>query len=135
MTGDETNVKIICPSEEEILNYKFTATSQCPVCKKVIKNPSAMRMHMAQTHGLGTVNVLQSFNKAFNGSNKIIKSLYACPAFTCGRTYGTGRYFKALTTLREVCCVYILEVLFLDLLRKIHNISSLAKFLINNFTI
>lgn len=102
MTGDDTNLNIICPTGDEILSYKFTASSQCHVCSKVIKNPSAMRMHLAQTHGIGTENVLQSFNKAFNGSKKIAKSVYACPVFSCNRTYGTGRYFKALTTLREV---------------------------------
>ena len=106
MTDDETNVNIICPSEDELLNYKLTATTQCPVCSKEIKNPSAMRMHMAQTHALGTEHVLQSYNKAFSKSNKAVKSFYACPAFNCSRTYKTGRYFKCLSTLREVCFIF-----------------------------
>ena len=107
MTSDEANVNIVCPSEDELLKYKLTATTQCPVCTKVIKNPSAMRMHMAQTHSVGTENVLQSYNKAFTRLNKAVKSLYACPAFNCSRTYGTGRYFKCLSTLREVCDIFV----------------------------
>lgn len=113
MTDDETGVNIICPSEDELLSYKLTATTKCPVCNKVIKNSSAMRMHMAQTHALGTEHVLQSFNKAFTKSNKAVKSFYACPAFNCSRTYRTGRYFKCLSTLREVCIIFA-ELIFIN---------------------
>lgn len=111
MTSDEADANVVCPTADEILNYKLTATSQCQVCKKHIKNQSAMRMHLAQTHGIGAENVLQSFNKAFNGSSKLQKSLYACPVFTCSRTYGTGRYFKALTTLREVRDIFLFAII------------------------
>ncbi|XP_065064185.1 uncharacterized protein LOC135690527 [Rhopilema esculentum] len=103
MTTEEQYDNVVCPTEDELINHKICEGKLCPVieCGKSIKNPSAMRMHLAQTHGIGAENVLQTFNKAFIVANQTTKSLYACPVFTCSRTYGSGRYFKALSTLRE----------------------------------
>ena len=104
MTTEEQYDNVVCPTEDELISHKISEGKLCPVieCGKSIKNPSAMRMHLAQTHGIGAENVLQTFNKAFIVANQTTKSLYACPVFTCSRTYGSGRYFKALSTLREV---------------------------------
>lgn len=109
MLAEESNFNIVCPTEEELLETRQPSSSKCPVadCGKVIVNPSGMKMHMAQTHGVGEESVLQMFHKAYISMSmeKSAKSVtvYACPVFTCNRTYGTGKYFKAISGLRQVC--------------------------------
>ena len=104
MLAEESSFNIVCPTEEELLEIRHPASSKCPAadCGKVIPSPGGMQMHLAQTHGIGEERVLQMFNKAHILIEKTVKSVYACPIFTCNRTYGTGRYFKAMSGLRHV---------------------------------
>lgn len=101
MTSEKQDMCIVCPTEEELCVYQHRQSLTCPVggCGKVIKNPSSMKMHMAQTHGVGEDSEIQTFNKAF--STSVNQTRYACPVSTCSRKLGSGRYFRIISVLRE----------------------------------
>eukprot|EP00794_Sanderia_malayensis_P018606 gene18606-20482_t len=99
--ADGKGTKIVCPSEEDLLQERYKQALKCPLegCGKVMSNTSSFKMHMAQTHNHGDEIAIQTFNKAFDLPR--MEKKFACPVSTCSRRLGGGKYFPRLAPLRD----------------------------------